>query len=410
MLRHRQRNYLFANGYKNKKTMTFHNPTPVRIGMKGTFVGIPYRVVGRVVMGMEEEGETYYWQEFNLVNDDGRCATLVCEETEEGCDWKLFTLFEPQNPISVAEARTKRLGQLVNLHGDPLPITLVDESRVHFIEGQAPEGVEVGDVANYFNAERGEWMLVVSWTGEEIEVYRGMTLPDGTVKNAFSLPAEEAQDSSREWITRSTPGTSPQLPSALKPIAILFVVGMIVWAGLSLFRHQSQTRAPKKPRLVASPLQVGSTGKLEDKTYRVNGHVVVEMAQVGKVFDRHEYLLTDQENQTALLIYGIKPKSEDWFLFTPCQSPPPMTPPQAAAVGLGGKVEIDGHPAKVIELFQVMVRQINGEGSGLSKGTRFYGLSAEGSGHLFLGRWNTENITWYRGKKLTKNIVKTAFK
>ncbi|MEI9864534.1 MAG: hypothetical protein WDN00_08275 [Limisphaerales bacterium] len=33
------------------------------------------------------------------------------------------------------------------------------------IEGRAPDGVEVGDVANYFNAEAGDMMQVVSWTG-----------------------------------------------------------------------------------------------------------------------------------------------------------------------------------------------------------------------------------------------------
>ena len=39
--------------------------------MTGTLSGTRYRVVGRVVLGMEEGGETYYWNEFNLV-DDGR--------------------------------------------------------------------------------------------------------------------------------------------------------------------------------------------------------------------------------------------------------------------------------------------------------------------------------------------------
>jgi hypothetical protein len=53
--------------------MNSANPTSVQIGMAGAFVGIRYRVVGRVVMGMEEAGETYYWNEFNLVGDNGQC-------------------------------------------------------------------------------------------------------------------------------------------------------------------------------------------------------------------------------------------------------------------------------------------------------------------------------------------------
>ncbi len=64
--------------------MSFANPTPIRIGMTGTFCGNRYRVAGRVVMGMEEDGETYYWNEFNLVNTEGESATLVYEEGEHG--------------------------------------------------------------------------------------------------------------------------------------------------------------------------------------------------------------------------------------------------------------------------------------------------------------------------------------
>jgi hypothetical protein len=54
--------------------MSFENPTSLRIGMTGTVAGKSYRVVGRVVMGVEEAGQTYYWNEFNLQADDGEFA------------------------------------------------------------------------------------------------------------------------------------------------------------------------------------------------------------------------------------------------------------------------------------------------------------------------------------------------
>ena len=52
--------------------------------MTGAFVGKNYRIAGRIVLSMEESGETYYWNEFHLIGDDGKCATLVFEQTENG--------------------------------------------------------------------------------------------------------------------------------------------------------------------------------------------------------------------------------------------------------------------------------------------------------------------------------------
>ena len=71
--------------------MSFANPTHLRVGMPGNFAGKDYRVIGRVVMGETEGGETYYWNEFNLEAGDGGYADLVYEETERGGEWRLFT-------------------------------------------------------------------------------------------------------------------------------------------------------------------------------------------------------------------------------------------------------------------------------------------------------------------------------
>lgn len=153
--------------------MSTRNPTPLRVGMKGTLLGNPCRIAGRLVLGMEEEGEIYYWTEFNVLTDSGENLTLVYEATESGAEWRIFRLFEPDYPISAADAATKRVGDTIYLDDDGLKVTCVDESRVYHIEGEAPEGVTVGDVAHYFNAERGQRMIVVSWTGDEVECFRG---------------------------------------------------------------------------------------------------------------------------------------------------------------------------------------------------------------------------------------------
>ena len=38
--------------------MSYENPTRLRIGQHGTFSGKDYRLVGRAVMGVDEDGQT----------------------------------------------------------------------------------------------------------------------------------------------------------------------------------------------------------------------------------------------------------------------------------------------------------------------------------------------------------------
>ena len=83
--------------------MSFTNPTALRIGMTGDLSGRQFRVVGRVVMGLDDNGETCYWNEFNIVDDAGEHATLVFEDAGRGGEWKLFTMFEPEYPMTAED-------------------------------------------------------------------------------------------------------------------------------------------------------------------------------------------------------------------------------------------------------------------------------------------------------------------
>lgn len=172
--------------------------------MTGKLSGTQYRVVGRVVLGEDEDGDTYYWNEFNLESDGGGVATLVYEETEQGGEWRLFRLFEPAHPLTAADAATKRAGDPLNLDGVQMFVRLVSKSRIYHIEGKAPEGEAVGEVAHYFNAAAGNTMIVVSWTGEEVEFYKGLDLSPTTVSAAFNV---RIVDFSRWFL-----GTGPPSP------------------------------------------------------------------------------------------------------------------------------------------------------------------------------------------------------
>lgn len=371
--------------------------------MTGTFFGRSYRVVGRVVLGEEEAGQTYYWNEFNLETDAGESATLVYEQTERGGEWRWFTEFEPEYPMTAADAASKRVGDLLNLEGTDVRVTLVGQSRIYHIEGEAPEGEEVGDVAHYFNALSGNNMVVVSWTGQEVEFYRGLDLSRETVSSAFNVRLVDF----RSLVPAQGAGGG-RSGLVLGLIGALVVVGTIV--GFSLLRSSRRPVAVVKTRAPAAPLAVGSSGKLKGTSFQVASHLLVEIGMVGRRFDRHEYLLSDNEGNKALLVYGSRPGAKDWWLFTPLQPAVPLTPPQAAAVRFGQTVNVDGVVAKVDELLQSAIRQVDSAESGdLKAGDVFFGFgSAAGNGRL-LARWNATYINFFRGTALTDKEVMAAF-
>jgi hypothetical protein len=398
--------------------MSFENPTPLRLGMTGTVADKSYHVVGRVVMGMDDGGVTYYWNEFNLQADDGESATLVFEETERGGEWRLFTMFEPEYPMTAADAATKRIGDSLNLDGTDVRVTLVDESRVYHIEGEAPEGVEVGDVARYFNAEAGDKMQVVSWTGDEVEYYHGIDLPRGAVANAFGLRSESPmgsgsymrlQGSDSGWLD-SAPERYISMSEFVKKTVGVFLGVAILFAGYSFWAPGHRIATVKKVNAPALPLVVGTTGKLDGRNYRVAGHALVEIAQVGLLYDRHEYPLFDDDEHKALLVCGLKPGTKDWFLFTPLQPLTPLTPYQAAAIRAGETVNVDGVVAPVGEVFQSAIRQVESPDlPDLKTGDVFFGFSGQSGSTVLLVRWNNSGISFYQGKAVPAKDVTAAF-
>jgi hypothetical protein len=384
--------------------LSYSNPTPIRIGMTGKLSGKQYRVVGRVVLGEEEDGETYYWNEFNLESDAGEVATLVYEETERGGEWRLFEMFEPQRPMTAADAATKRAGDPLNLEGTQMFVRLVSKSRVYYIEGKAPEGVEVGDVAHYFNAVSGNNMIVVSWTGQEVEFYKGLDLSRLTVSSAFNV---RLVDFSRLF---PAAGGNRRLS-----VLVAGLVGVLILVILMVFGHRSFTSSRRPPAIVRigappSPLAVGKTGKLGGTRFQVQSHLLVEMAIVGRTFDRHEYLLSDETGTKALLVRGSKPGARDWWLFQPLQPLTPLTPPQAAAVRWGQTVTLDGLAAKVSELFQSTIRQAeSAEASDLNTGDVFFGFTGRTQDAQLLVRWNASYVNFFQGRALPEKEVLTAF-
>ena len=385
--------------------MKLDNPTRVRIGMSGVFNGRTYRVKGRSVVGIVEGGVIYGWNEFNLVADDGEFATLVYEETQDGRHWRWFELFEPRTSITAAEAALKRADDLVVIDSVAMHVIRVDHSRVYHVEGEPPEGEHAGSVADYFNAEASGELFVVSWTGDEVEFYRGSNLSNGTVASAFNLRGAELVK-----FNLFGGGRFPS-PASLKAVFIAaMAVGLVVLVGQS---YRSSVRPPATTHFAApsTPLAVGSTGHLAAIDYRVVSHAVTQIAEVGSSFDRHEFRLQDEFGNPALLIYCSKPNAKDWTLFTPLPPDNSLTPSQAGNLRLGQIVNLGQESAPVTELFRERIVRVESPENwpDVQDGAVFYGFTARTNADLFLVRWNTTTIELIHGRQLRLEEMKAAF-
>jgi hypothetical protein len=386
--------------------MDVTNPTLIRLGMVGAFFGKRYRVAGRVIIEMTEGGEKRYWNEFNLVDPDSEPATLVFEVIDDRPEWRLFTIFEPKDPLSAEDAASKRVGDQMNLEGTEVRVTLVSESRICHIEGEGAEGEEVGDIAHYFNAQDDNIKIVVSWKGEEVEFFRGVNISYATVKTSFNLHADmpggfgellgstDSRDSSGTWF---------KFTAVLMALVVIFV-------SYSLWRRKEKPKGVMTFTAPASPLKVGSTGLLNGKSYRLREHKMVEFAQVGLRSERHEYQLTDAEGNQALLVYGWKPGAKDWVLLSRLQPLTPLTPQEAATERMGGTVKVDGYEVRIIGLFRETVRLTeSAESADSLTGTVLYGFIGQTGSTVMLVRWRESDIAFYAGKSVPPKEVAIAF-
>lgn len=390
--------------------MNHANPTPLYIGAPGTLKGWRTRVAGRAVMSMEDGGERYSWNEFFLVGDDGETATLVHEEGENGPEWKLFRWLEPRAPITAAEARKKRVGDTVALDGHPTPVTLVDQSRVEYLEGEIPEGVTVGDIANYFNADAGNRMLVASWTGDEIEFYQGFDLGADEVRQAFGFSdkADRAAGVARSQDALAASTRRATRITIVVGAAVLLIV--VLAAGLFSLRKTNRTAraGSNAPAATAGkPVQLLKAG--DRLALAGTGWTVADtaLAQVGRKVQPgawREYPVTNDAGARALLLNGLSGSPYSWHLLQPVAPPRGLAPHAAAALRTKAEVNWTGKPLRIRELLTTL------ETAPPDKPTpsRHYGFVAGDMKDILLVRWTEKEIEALAGPQIADPEIRAA--
>ena len=390
--------------------MSYENPTRLRIGQHGTFSGKDYRLVGRAVLGVDEDGQRYYWDEFYLEAGDGTRATLVYEETEGSVEWRLFTEFTPEYPMTAADAASKRQGDHLNLTGRDMVISRVDTALVYRIEGWVPDGLVVGEVSHYFNAEFGNTMQVVSWIGERIEFYDGVNLSTRLIEAAFFLPPASASGGGTgSWYSPGDGGYDSWLMFALKAGGVFLLFFLLFGRGFSC--AGSRPAATVRHLTVgAAPLTVGATGTLKGNHYRIASHAVVEIGEVGIFYQRHEFQLMADGGQTARLICGLNNGDASWVLLTPLHPLQPPTAAECAAKTIGEVVTVDGVQGPVTQIFQSSVRQSdNPEELDWNGSSLHYGYLAKSPYTTLLATWNSAEASFFQGTELPVKTVTAAF-
>lgn len=157
-------------------------PLAIQVGMRGTLDGRPVEVVSRVLMSNVEGGKTYYWDEWELKDVDGRAHSL---EYDDG-RWKVLQRFEPAAPLHIEDLPMLGRGVSVPL-GEPAPhITLVSRATVRRIEGRPSYDAAVGDEADYFDAVGDDGTLYsVEWADGVVECLRGRKISQAEVRAMF---------------------------------------------------------------------------------------------------------------------------------------------------------------------------------------------------------------------------------
>jgi hypothetical protein len=276
-------------------------------------------------------------------------------------------------------------------------------------------------VANYFNAESEGRMLVVSWSGDDIEFYEGHPLNAAAVASAFgfTLPAPTRSAGLFRGMAATDEDSGNPFTNFgggwLKIAAVALGAAVLVlpnWCCRRGGRERSAPPAAKQPAATMR-LRVGTSGQLQGREVNVVRHALVEIDAVGTRFDRHEYILRTDDGTHLLLINGLNGGGIEWHLFNPLPNDPglaAMDPYAAAARRKGEALTVGGKTLHVADLFLTKPQATDGGGSAAEWPALQYGFTARDSQDWLLVRWTETDIRFHRGKQLSEAEVLAALR
>jgi hypothetical protein len=189
-------------------------------------------------------------------------------------------MFEPEYPITAEDARSKRVGDRLNLDGTDVLINLVSRSRIYRIEGQGSgRRGRRGHRRLFFNAQGGSTRIVVSWTGENVECYRGMDVSFAMIRKSFNLDTTIAEKFTTSLIRQKQRSSFFKGGTILIWIILVGALGLIAY---EIFRPKTPPYTPAFSPAANAPatLKPGATVSMKGFAWQIRRHVLVEIGQV----------------------------------------------------------------------------------------------------------------------------------
>lgn len=156
--------------------LTIEPLRPIHPGDRATLDGVSYEVTGWMRYQGRYGTETWIWDEWMLVGDDGSVRWLSYDP-EDGF------LLQTRQPITTPfdpDASRLQVGD-----GISAEVTERDEAELIALRGELTWQARVGDRIRYVEAERGDTHYSVEYSREEVELSAGQLVSSKGIRHAF---------------------------------------------------------------------------------------------------------------------------------------------------------------------------------------------------------------------------------
>ncbi|WP_404423712.1 DUF4178 domain-containing protein [Nibricoccus sp. IMCC34717] len=316
----------------------FQRDATLTLGRSGSLAGKRLTVVGRA--DLETVGGVYQWCEYRLLDSTGSEHILV----EEDGDWRLFLAAGADPALSGPHLSNLTPGGDFTYAGKKHSVTFRGQSKVKRIEGDPPSGYAVGQIDNYLNAERGDLMVVATWSGSTpAEVFAGRTLPAGTVERAFGLPFRSAP--------YAASGSDWDFARTARGVWMGFLAVMVIGGIASnLDPWISYPSPPERKALPSLTLAPGETLSIEGQFWHPQSFERIEFRTTDGLREGQLLKLRSAGREGWLLRFAGASKQE-WILLRKSEDPAPRTILQAATLRRGMRLD-PATPGSITLLFQ----------------------------------------------------------
>jgi hypothetical protein len=139
-------------------------------------------------------------------------------------------------------------------------------------------------------------------------------------------------------------------------------------------------------------------GLLTGRRYAIRAHALLEVARVGKRFERHEYILREADGTTTVLVNSLGGEEAEWHVLSPVATSAGFSAYDAAALRQGRSTGMGTRVVRVTQLFMGRVCSVDGSvASDWWPRELHYGLIARQADKSLVARWTEDRLQLYKG-------------